>query len=177
MQNCQAERNTAVINCFFLPILSDRRLLDVENISYVDACIYSMLKADSSSLSMLMDALGQDALLVPNYGTVPMRPQVLPVGPIRRPEAEGSISLPPECDNRDTTTTTTTMVAMTTDTSLQQPSSTQEDVEAGPSPQDATTVAPRDMITDAVFSSAVAISIPLMTRVAVAGIHYLLSIM
>lgn len=86
-QNCQAERNSALLSCFLAISGNGDELLDVANISYSDACIYSMLKANSSHVKRMVEALSADAKLLSDHGSVPMPLQIPSVIP-------GSIPIP-----------------------------------------------------------------------------------
>lgn len=68
-KRCKESHTNAVIQCFSV----QRGLLDVTNISYSDACIYSMLQSPTSHSQKMMQAIADDARLLPNVGFVPTR--------------------------------------------------------------------------------------------------------
>lgn len=61
-----------------------QELLEVHDITYTDACIYSMLRGASSHIGPMITAVVADAKLLPNRGRVPMPSScstVLPIPP------------------------------------------------------------------------------------------------
>lgn len=58
-----------------------QELLEVNDITYTDACIYSMLRGASPHIGPMMTAVVADAKLLPNRGRVPM-PSFSTVQPI-----------------------------------------------------------------------------------------------
>lgn len=72
---------TASLDCF---IRIGQELLEVDDITYTDACVYSMLRSANPRIGPMMTAVVADAKLLPNRGRVPMPSScstVLPIPP------------------------------------------------------------------------------------------------
>ena len=80
-QNCLNQKNDAVTSCFsFIVLLSDE-LQAVTNITYFQACTYSLLRANSSHVRRMTDSVAEDAILLRDGGPIPRPLQVAPAAP------------------------------------------------------------------------------------------------
>ncbi len=70
---CPSSRDQAQFDCF---MAVGQDFTDVDDLSYLDTCTYSMLRENSQYYRVMTQALITDSLLIPAKGRVPLPPSI-----------------------------------------------------------------------------------------------------
>ena len=92
-RDCSSIRRQALRDCF---TAVGQDIPEVNHLSYIETCTYSMLMEGSQYHRMMTEALINDSLVIPAYGNIPFPPSTEPVTPIAPP------SMTEVCTNSET---------------------------------------------------------------------------